>query len=469
MRLTLRPQAETLARGLSRLSTLASPVSPACRVALRCAALLLLLVVVAPAQVRLHDQANEELAKKTRDAFAEFSKADDNVFETMISNTLAIKAATLEHLYELNRQRRQAAINVIPVKKWTQFLSDVDRTQKEFMDTYNAARLILESDAHSNQTPPGSLPDMKSALADAKKRADELTAEKAEKEAGFKTEEKKLEDLKKSLEGVRDAVAASAKPVKKLADLAAFQNLKTAWSGVQEVRAWLDEAEKAANAPGLQLLILDLGVRQQQFKVDSLRLDIEEAEANQKIAKRIEGRLKIVWEDASVDANGRLQKGLFGQIYGNLRPCPPGAACPFTEQCDAGALCSEPLLTDQMMSQQVLETVGILATAAQGEVGKPLHATQHLRNLLDVLGRYVSLVGYHQYLLLADTIEAGTNKHLFAIRRSALNTRNREMLVGHGLEGLATYHAGGLKPEEIANFFRAAQSIAIGVLAGRGR
>ncbi|MDQ1592887.1 MAG: hypothetical protein QOG71_3514 [Pyrinomonadaceae bacterium] len=467
MRLTLRPQADTFPRDLFQLSTLASPVSPACRVALRCAALLLLLAVVAPAQVRLHDQANEELAKKTRDAFAEFSKADDNVFETMISNTLAIKAATLEHMYELNRQRRQAAINVIPVKTWTQFLSDVDRTQKDFLDTYNAARTILE--ANEGKLPSPILTEMKSALADAKKRADELTAEKAKKEAGFKTEEKSLKDLKESLEGVRDAVAASAKPVKKLSDLAAFQNLKTAWAGVQEVRAWLDEAEKAANAPGLQLLILDLGVRQQQFKVERLRLDIEEAEANQKIAERIEGRLKIVWQDASVDENNRLKKGLFGQIYGNLRPCPAGAACPFTEQCYADALCSQPLLTDQMMSQQVLETVGILATAAEGEVGKPLRATQHLRNLLDVLGRYVSLVGYHQYLLLADTIEAGTNKHLFAIRHSALNTRNREMLVGHGLEGLAAYHAGGLKPEEIANFFRAAQSIAIGVLAGRER
>jgi hypothetical protein len=119
--------------------------------------------------------------------------------------------------------------------------------------------------------------------------------------------------------------------------------------------------------------------------------------------------------------------------------------------------------------EQVLETIGKLAKQAESEVGTPLVATQQLRDLLDVLGRYVSLAGYQKYLLLSDAIEAGVDQHLFSIRRSALNTKEREVLVGYGLEGLAAYHAGGIKPEQIANFFRAVQSIAIGVLAGRGR
>jgi thioesterase domain-containing protein len=418
--------------------------------------LLLLLVVVAPAQVRLHDQANEDLAKKTRDAFAEFSKADDNVFETMISNTLAIKAATLDHLFELNRQSQQATINVIPVKTWQELQETVDQTHKDYLLAYNSTRKILDPKSGAQ-----SLPDIKRALAAAKARANELAQAQAEKEAELNVKAPKLEDLKKSLEGVRDAVAASAKPVKKLSDLAAFRNLKTAFEGIQEAKGWVEALEKASNAPGLQLLILDLGVRHQQFEVERLKLDIEEAEADKALAERIARRLETVWGDGTFDEQDtkkRPTRGLFGQVYAKIQPCPPGAAD-----------CAGRILTADMLSQQVLQTVGVLANAAQGEVGKPLQATQQLRDLLDVLARYVSLVGYHKYLLLADTIEAGTNKHLFSIRRSALNTRDREMLVGHGLEGLATYHAGGLKPEEIANFFRAAQSIATGVLAGRGR
>jgi hypothetical protein len=169
-------------------------LSHICLLVLRSAAFVLLLAVVAPAQIRLHDPANEELAKKTRDAFTEFSHADDNVFETMITNTLAIKAATLEHLYELNRQSRQAAINVIPVKTWAQLLNDVDTTQQAYLDAYNSALTILEPERAGQE-----LADAKSALAAAKERAKKLAADKAKKETELKAEAPKLEDLKKSL------------------------------------------------------------------------------------------------------------------------------------------------------------------------------------------------------------------------------------------------------------------------------
>jgi hypothetical protein len=198
-------------------------------------------------------------------------------------------------------------------------------------------------------------------------------------------------------------------------------------------------------------------VQHQQFEVDRLKLQVEQAEAAEKIAERIEKRLAFVWGDGSTDAQGRPTRGLFGQVYFYVLPCPTGANC------------SDRYVTDATKSEQVIESLGKLSTIAKDEVGKPIKVTLQLRNLLDALGRYTSLGGYHKYLLLADTIEAGTETHLLSIRMSALNTRDREMLVSRGLDGLAAYHAGGLKPEEIANFFRAAQSIATGVLAGRGR
>src|SRR5688572_24888714 len=55
---------------------------------LQCQLLFLILAPAVSGQIRLHDPANDELAKKTRDAFTEFSKGDANVFDTMVSNTL---------------------------------------------------------------------------------------------------------------------------------------------------------------------------------------------------------------------------------------------------------------------------------------------------------------------------------------------------------------------------------------------
>jgi hypothetical protein len=54
--------------------------------------------------------------------------------------------------------------------------------------------------------------------------------------------------------------------------------------------------------------------------------------------------------------------------------------------------------------------------------------------------------------------------HEYSIRLSAINSREHEALIARGLEGLAIYHAGGIKPEMIANFLRAAQTAALAVI-----
>lgn len=107
---------------------------------------LLWLVIPVGGQIRMHDAGNDELAKRTRDAFAEFSKGDANVFETMLSNTLTLKEATLSHLYDLNRQGTRDTVNLIPVVTWKKLREErVRKTQDEFLTAYNSARTILNS------------------------------------------------------------------------------------------------------------------------------------------------------------------------------------------------------------------------------------------------------------------------------------------------------------------------------------
>jgi len=413
--------------------------APKLLLVLQCQLVFLFLVPVVSGQIRLYDPANDELAKKTREAFAEFSKGDANVFETMGGNTLTLRDATLSELYELNRGGTKATVNKVPLWTWQELRKQVRQTQADFLTAYLAARAILKLDAAEVQ-------DLKQALALAQadlKTAKDERAQKADELE--KTELPKLAQLTDSVEKLKNALAASSKPVNKLSDLnTEFNNLKTVWTNIQAVKAWWDAAERATNAPGLQLTILDLGVAHQQATVDRLKLDLEQAAAKQKRLEVIEKRLELAWGSGE-QVNDKFKEathGLFGDVYAGI----------------AG-------VTDD--NEQVLQTIGRMAKLAESEVGTPLTETTKLRNLLDVLGRFVSLDGYQKYLLLSDAIEAGVDVHLFSIRRSALNTKEREVLVGYGLDGLAAYHAGGLKPEQIANFFRAAQTIALGVIAGR--
>lgn len=54
--------------------------------------------------------------------------------------------------------------------------------------------------------------------------------------------------------------------------------------------------------------------------------------------------------------------------------------------------------------------------------------------------------------------------HEYSIKLSAIDSREHEALIARGLEGLAIYHQGGIKPEMIANFLRAAQAAALAVI-----
>lgn len=410
-----------------------------------------LVVVLVPfsvvGQIRLHDPAKDELAKKTRDAYADFTKEDNTVFDKMISNTLELKQATLAHLMELNAQVRRDKVNLIPVATW-KYLRDFDvpDTEAKFLTAYNFVKLLKNERG---------VADLKAALADAKAQLKAKEADRKAKVEALKKPDADLKSLKKSLDALKDEAAVTTRPIKNLSDLGPrFNNLKAAWAAVTEVKEWMDAAEKATNAPGLQLTILDLGVQHLEFEVERRKLDLEQATAAEARATRTQKRLEVVWGDG-VLVGGRSAKGLFGQIYRAL---------------NTGIGASEdlkyPFVTNE--DEQVIQTIGRLATAAEKETnGAAPVNTMKLRDLMDILSRYVSLVGYHKYLLLADVVEGGADENLFSIRKSAINMREREMLVAHGLDGLVAYHSGGIKPEEIANFFRAVQSIGVSVLAGR--
>jgi len=58
--------------------------------------------------------------------------------------------------------------------------------------------------------------------------------------------------------------------------------------------------------------------------------------------------------------------------------------------------------------------------------------------------------------------------HEYSIRLAAINGKEHEALISRGLQSLVVYHEGGVKPEMIANFIRAAQTVALSVISAGG-
>jgi hypothetical protein len=70
-----------------------------------------------------------------------------------------------------------------------------------------------------------------------------------------------------------------------------------------------------------------------------------------------------------------------------------------------------------------------------------------------------------QYALLELQTRPDILDHEYSIRLAAINGKEHEALISRGLQSLVIYHEGGVKPEMIANFIRAAQTVALAVIS----
>jgi hypothetical protein len=108
------------------------------------------------------------------------------------------------------------------------------------------------------------------------------------------------------------------------------------------------------------------------------------------------------------------------------------------------------------------QTVAATVHAAATEGNEP-----RLRVLLSQLARYAAIVGSESLFAAESNVSAESERQRASIRLSEIHSRENAVLLRHGLDGLARYYEGGLKPAEIANLLRAAQAIALAVIAAR--
>jgi hypothetical protein len=261
--------------------------------------------------------------------------------------------------------------------------------------------------------------------------------------------------MRGALERVRVGMSAASKPIQSLSDLPEFGALQLTWSGIQGANEWLDAAEKYAKTPGLALTTLEVGLQRQQFKVDHLQIELDHLSAQQSLALKVVRRLDEVWKNGRLDRHDELRQGEFGKIYSYLEICAP------SEECQHRFL-----ISNADSKEPVRQTVDRLSMLAKEEID-PRDATLTLRSALDVLGRYVSLIGYQRYLFATDMIESASENQIFAVRESELAAKERSILISHGFEGPAVPYARGIDPPDIARTMRAAQIAASTVILGK--
>lgn len=367
------------------------------------ALLLFLAAAGAPAQtLRLHDAARAKTAQDAVDAFAA-SRSD--VFDAMVANVDAADASDLRLLEQRNEQTVESAVTSLPSWTWSQFGLEITRAEQRYEAAATAA---LETIAAAS----GRLPSLQEAVDHTRQRSREASGRLTEAEGRLAGRLATVAQFRKAVDALLAAKDLSdVRELQKLTDLPA------------SLRTLLDNARASGNATGLQLTLLRLG------------LEIARAEAALAQEELRAARMEIDRAATLVERISRVGRDLDRlQAFADRQPDDVPIAATIRAVADRAQ-------SDHRVENELAETLAALAV-------------------------YPAAIGYEMLFLESATILAASDEQRASIRRSEISLTIDAALVRHGLGALSSYSAGGLRPADVANLFRALQTIALAVIAG---
>lgn len=402
----------------------------------------------AHAQVYLHDSQRDKEAQTAKKKFAEATDKDAGVFPALLANIDAVHQRDLAAIEQLNRTTLKEYLNKMAVWTWGELYQDLRARQPKFLDAHKNAEARLD-ELHQQ------IAGAKSAEAGLDKKLAGLQTALDKKKKEYATARPTLKQFEDQIDHLK---LASIQP-----DLHGLQTILGVDPALDELRKLLNEVTQ--KPPGLQLVMLDAGVQFQKLEIDRQQAELAHDEIQLRLETEQIRELQLISGAGHQEPNGDLKGPGFGAIFWLIRPAQGGP----------NHFCAS-------QDELILTTIRKLADGAALEPNhktthppcpddpniKPdLEYTQRLRNLINALEMAASINGYQTYLLEAAEMDRATEEQRQAVRISAINARGREVLISHGLEGLSQYYAGGWTADDTANLFRALQTIAQGVTAGR--
>jgi hypothetical protein len=390
---------------------------------------------------RMHDATKASLTHDASTKFDQLTGKDNSVYDLALKNVDTVHASDLDVLRQRNLATLNSELDLIPTLTWA-----------GFMDRVNARRQKILAFVPSA---PGN------AVQDNSTRISEL--------------KKTIDALQKKLDAEKAATSEAAPTVKEIHSFinGAMQSgkidnasLKTLQAKAQQIPDLLDKLKKIESGlvqmpSGLQPVILDSQLKQAQIEVDRLTL-----EQQHDTAVIQQYREQLATFSSFGTSNSPLACGR-EEDYGDFRfflhyLCPQDHKTLCAGPPNAGAN-----LFDAQPDDLVLANVQRLAIQARELTPCGIESSKSLQDLLNLLSLYASLAGVRTYIAEASDLSTANDELKFQIRLAQINAREHEALISSALKGLDTFEEGGVKPEDVANLIRAAETAATAVIAGR--
>lgn len=280
---------------------------------------------------------------------------------------------------------------------------------------------------------------------------DQIKEIKESQDAGIHLTDEKLKELKLTDDQIakfKEKIdqQKSVNYIEKLTELAGQYDLNEGQKNALKLLVYVPDAIKMlqiakafdpGNAPGIKVLMMNMGLNLADVKVKRAHLHVKFSE-NHLSHLRI---AKTFYEDSS---NLNIALSTLKKMGLDKNPNKNKTVADTLEAFRS--------------RHKSLEQV-------RGSVETRNKIADDIRNIYEIVTRYFVVRTVENQKVNELRVRPSVIDHEYSIALSTVNAKEHAIFVRSGLQSLLAYHQGGVKPETIANFFRLLQTVAIGVIA----
>lgn len=390
-----------------------------------------------------HDEKLAALATNLQTEFAAYREDQPSLYTAMRSNVASFAKEEEAVLARFAGNVEAALLTKAPTMTFEQYETRLKLKKNALTDLKTEGSQALREDQEKRYQTLSNIKDLEGAIRKIDKEID----------AAEKNEDK----WNKTIMDLQDGMAKLPTVLQKLADRnTGIDAIKGAITGTDEDTAGLrkrviEAAEgKLADAPGIAVRILQLGLELGELKREEAELELAALNERRAVYQDFATSISV-----ATALHTKADKYMAVQTLAKNKKSSPAASV-IEENDDYRFERAFNANKRQGRDPRDVEF-------NEGANATDLQNTLHLHIMVPRLA-----IGAESLITRQDgliRLRLARLRHLDSIAESAIGDRANQALIASGIDALVAYHNGGITDEDIANLIRVAQSVALFIIA----
>lgn len=390
-----------------------------------------LLLSACAVPTHFHDKKSAALATQLQTEFAAYQADQGALYSTMAANVAAFEKEEDAMLLRFAGNYEDALLTKAPTMTWGQLWGRIEKQKKDLNSLSTKAADQIRADLLTQQLDAANVESFGKAVGKLRLKKKALEEEASKWDAMIANLQKAISELPGTLADLN----SQKKGMDKISEVLSGSELNL---GSFKDKLLGDIQATFADAPGITVRILELGLDLTELKKAVAERRVLAAQERLKVYEDFVVAMSVA--DTLLN-NAGSKKGLIHD--------------------DDQTLASHSVI--RIIQDFKNERAGEIKL---GKLGEHITESQNNVHAAIIVPR---LVLSAEYLVKRQdslvTLRLARLKHLESISQSAIGDRANQAVISSGIDSLVAYHKGGITEEDIGNLIRAAQGLALFIIA----